>query len=110
MRELGALSVIALFITACGGLKLASPTQGDVDRMADVYPDYTLAELNHGMTLYQDKCTQCHGMKDPMAYTTEQWERITPGMSNKARSKGIAVSAEEEGLILKYLVTMSSSR
>lgn len=93
-------------LSACGSVKLLSPTQADVDRMSDTYPDYTLAELTEGKALYQQKCDRCHGLKDPAAYSTAQWKEITPKMVEMANEREQIISTQEATLIQQYLVTM----
>ncbi|NVK05517.1 MAG: cytochrome c [Flavobacteriia bacterium] len=110
MKRILSLAALLIFIVSCGGLKLTTPTQMDVERMESTYPDLTVAKLIEGKGLYEDKCSRCHGLKDPIAYTPEQWQRITPNMANKARGRQIEISAEQEETIMRYLVTMSSPR
>lgn len=96
-----------IVLSACGSVKLITPTQADVDRMSDTYPEYTLAELTQGKSLYEQKCDRCHGLKDPAGYTREQWHQITPKMVEKANKRQQTISSEEGALIEKYLITMS---
>lgn len=110
MKRLIILTSFSLFIVSCAGLQLATPTQADVDRMEETYPELTVAELIEGKGLYEDKCSRCHGLKDPVAFSNEEWNRIVPNMANKARGRQISLTSEQEQSILRYLETMSSSR
>jgi mono/diheme cytochrome c family protein len=92
-------------------VKLISPTQSDVDRVSAKYNGYTLKDLNGGKALYEQKCSQCHGLKDPTAKTEDDWEKIVPEMAHKAENKPDVskINSNEQDLILKYLVTMSTA-
>lgn len=102
--------VFCILLFACSAVKLATPTQTDVDRAQADFPGNTLADLNQGKSLYEKKCTVCHGLKDPKKYSREKLDKIVPGMSKKANKKQEgAVNASQQELILKYMVTMSKS-
>ena len=97
---------IATVLVACSPLVLITPSQGDVDRVSSMYPDYTLAELNEGKAAYIAKCSTCHNTKNPQSKTAEQWKSIVPNMSKRANKKGQNIDAITEASILKYLTTM----
>lgn len=102
------LSILALsLLISCAGVKLAVPVQSDVDRMHDTYPDYSLEQLLEGKALYETKCTRCHGLKDPVDFTVEEWSRITPNMIDKANRRQQTISETEGELILRYVSTMA---
>jgi hypothetical protein len=100
----------AVFLSACS-VKLISPTQSDVDRVSDKYKGYTLIDLNGGMALYEQKCGQCHGLKNPTSETESDWVNIVPDMAQKAANDPDVkkINNNEQDLILKYLVTMSAA-
>lgn len=98
------LGLIGLFV-ACSP-KFITPTQLDVDRVQEKFPDYTLANLNLGMNLYQSKCSTCHSAKSPRSLDEAGWKDIVPKMVEKANKKQPRISPEEHELILKYLITM----
>jgi len=95
-----------LLVIACSP-KLIMPAQTDVDRVSDRYPDYTLGELNKGMSLYKQYCGTCHELKMPNSKTPEEWEHIVPEMTKKANKRTMTINAEAQESILRYLVTMS---
>ena len=98
-------------LASCASSKLATPTQKDVDRVHAQYPNYTLADLTQGKTLYTQHCGQCHKLENPMAKTAEQWNGIVPAMVKKVNKKeGNALGAKEQDLILKYVLTMRSAK
>ncbi len=103
--KLKILLVLAIIVTACSSSKLLTPTQADADRMTDKYPDITLAQLTEGKSLYQSKCTACHPAKNPTKWTPQEWDKIVPGMVNKANKKQEKISESEKDLIMKYVQT-----
>ncbi|HET6245481.1 MAG: hypothetical protein H0V01_13420 [Bacteroidetes bacterium] len=107
MKKISIVAVFALLVS-CVSVKLAIPTQEDVDR-ANKFPDYTLADLNLGKAHFEQKCGSCHGLKKPTSRTEEQWNKIVPRMVHKANKKTLKIDEGQQELILKYLVTMSSA-
>ena len=100
-----------VFLAACASSKLATPTQKDLDRVHAKYPNYTLADLTQGKTLYTQHCGQCHKLEKPAAKTEEEWGSIVPAMVKKVNKKEgkVALDATGQDLILKYLVTMRNT-
>ncbi|MDX2245953.1 MAG: cytochrome c [Bacteroidia bacterium] len=97
-------------LTGCFSAKLIPPTQGDVERVQSKFPNYSLAELSEGKTLYEQHCRSCHGLKKPSARTEEKWGEIVPKMAVKANKKyPDSLNADSQEKILKYLITMSSA-
>lgn len=97
---------LCLLLAACS-VKLMVPNQTDVDRVSDKFPNYTLANLSEGKTLYQNHCGSCHKLKKPSDLTEEQWRDIVPKMARKVNKKENNVLDErKQDLILKYLLTM----
>src|ERR1700722_4005647 len=102
--------LLMIFFTACS-VKLIPPAQSDVDRVANKYPSYTLAELNDGKTLFENTCNRCHGLKNPTSRDEDKWKEIVPKMIaklTKKEGKEIIDSKQQES-ILRYLITMSSA-
>jgi len=73
-----------------------------------LYPGYTQANFDDGKTLYDSKCAACHATKTPSSKSPNEWKSIVPSMSSLSNKKGKAISTDEELLITKYLVTLSS--
>jgi cytochrome c len=109
MKKLGVLLFVVAGFTACSSAKLAVPTQVDIERAKEIYPDYSLADLKEGQALYVANCGSCHGLKNPTARNAEQWGKIVPDMVLKVNKKGQKLDAKSESLILKYVTTMSTS-
>ncbi len=96
-----------LFLASCFSSRvLVAPTQSDVDRVSNKFPDYTLEQLNEGKSLFQQHCKQCHGLKNPGSYNEEQWNSIVVKMAAKANKKIETIDANTQESIRKYLVTM----
>ncbi len=95
-------------LVACSTIKTATLSQQDVDKVKTLYPNYTLAQLNEGKTLYSEKCTLCHSLKDPNSESSQKWPQIVFEMTNMANEKTLTISPKQEDLILKYLVTMTT--
>jgi hypothetical protein len=101
----------AVVLAGCASAKLITPSQADVDRVSSKFPDYSLTELNNGKTLFEKHCGICHGLKDPTSRTEAQWTKIVPQMSIKVnRKEGNVLDANAEKSILRYLITMGSTK
>lgn len=91
-----------LILAACATKKTAATlTDSDAIRAAAKYPDASLASLQKGKLLYEEKCNKCHGLKSTLSYNEEQWVKNVKRMAPKAR-----IDKATEGLILQYVVTM----
>lgn len=73
-----------------------------------LYPGYTQANFDAGKNLYESKCAACHTAKMPQSKSPEEWKGIVPNMSALSNKKSKPISTDEEMLITKYLVTVSS--
>lgn len=108
MKKRIILIPLALLFAGCFASKtLTTPAQADVDRVQTKYPGYTLADLNHGKSLYTEHCGTCHGLKNPSDFTEEQWNKIVPNMVAKVNKHGNILDQKAEQDILRYTVTMS---
>jgi len=92
------------FLAACASKKaVVSLSESDASRAAAKYPGASLATLQNGKMLYEEKCSNCHGLKNPTAYNEEQWGKHVKRMAPKAK-----IDKPTEELILQYVVTMSA--
>ena len=97
---------LAFALTSCSA-KLLTPSENDASRGASKFPGLTAAELVSGKAMYEQKCTLCHGAKKPTAKSEDGWRRVVPEMAGKSKRKGKGeISAADQELILKYLITM----
>ena len=102
------ISIVIVGLVACKAVVLSTPSQADIDRVKDSFPDYALADLQAGKKLYEVKCNGCHNLKNPRKESEEEWKIIVPRMTEKALTRDIKISTEEQRKILKYLIIMSS--
>ena len=109
------LSIALLLLTACNATKKSTteqsataPTAKTAEATAaqqapvtaaTVKDVVTLKEMEDGKRLYVTHCTSCHNMKAPYDYTAEQWNRILPNMSKKAK-----IDDATQTSIRKYLL------
>jgi len=103
--------VLFLIMQVACTVKLATPSQSDVERISPKYPGYTLSELNDGKTLFEQTCNRCHRLKNPASRNETKWNKIVPKMINKLNKKEgkTVIDEKQEELILKYIVTMNSA-
>jgi cytochrome c5 len=99
-------------IFSCGSAKLLVPTQADVDTIRPSMPAVTLAELQKGQSDFEKNCGNCHGLKNPLKKTEEQWKKTVPRMAEKAKKKfgKETIDQATQESILKYLIAMRTSR
>ncbi|MFM2201316.1 MAG: hypothetical protein RL040_516 [Bacteroidota bacterium] len=94
-----------LILAACASKKTTvSLSDADATRAAAKYPGASLASLQKGKLLYEEKCNTCHGLKNPTAYDEVQWGKHVKRMAPKAK-----IDKPTEELILQYVVTMSGN-
>jgi mono/diheme cytochrome c family protein len=96
-------------IIGCATYKPLPGTQSDVDRASTTFPGITLEDLSRGASLYEVKCSSCHGLKKPGSRTEAQWREIVPRMAKKANKQRQEIDPNAQEDILKYLITMSSA-
>lgn len=97
--------LLATFIASgCGG-GAPEPTTADAARAAERWPGTDVSTLNQGRSLYVRRCGNCHALYAPAELTESEWRASVAEMRERAH-----VQPNEEGLILKYLVTVGASR
>ena len=102
------LLAILFFSFGCASYKAVMPVQADVDRMVATYPSLSLADLTQGKTLFEKHCGNCHGYKNPASKNEEQWSKTVPRMAAKINKKGEVLTANDQELIIQFLVAMGS--
>jgi cytochrome c5 len=90
-------------LVACASYKPIVPVQSDADRAANKIPGTTLADLNQGKAIFEDKCHKCHSLKKPFSKSEKDIEDAMPKMAKRAK-----IDSQQEDLVLKYLLTMST--
>ena len=91
-------------LMACGTYKSLTPSEADVDRGKQKYPDLTISELNLGKALFETKCGKCHSLKRPFKVSVADVQKIMPKMAKKA-----GLTKESSDMVLRYLITMKSA-
>jgi cytochrome c5 len=92
-------------LSACGAVKLITPSQMDADRGAQKFQGYTLSDLNQGKSIYEAHCNKCHRYKVPESRNETKWDKVIPKMAKKAKLDSV-----QQSLVLKYVVTMSTAK
>ena len=92
---------------SCAPYKAITPAQADAERMKSKFPDYDLEKLKEGKRLFEANCGNCHGLKNASKKTAEAWKPTVERMAGKINKKEEKLSAEDQALILKYLMTYS---
>ena len=88
-----------------------TPTQADVDRVQEMFPGYTLDQINEGKFLYEVNCALCHDLMLPSSEPEDEWRTIVPDMVKKANKKnGNTLDAAGEEQILRYVITMGPAQ
>lgn len=90
MKKIIASIILVVIAIAC------NPKVGNV-----VVEDKITAEAEKyapGRTLYESRCTKCHGLKPVKDFSKEQWDKILPPMMEKAKLTG-----EEKSQVSEYV-------
>ena len=69
------------------------------------WPTATQAELEHGRTLYMQKCSGCHRPPAPTDHAPADWPGEVAEMRERAH-----LEPDEATLIERYVVTLASAR
>ncbi len=77
--------LLSLFLVACAGTQTIPEPESP------------------GAKLYQERCTQCHGLPGPTRHTPEQWDHLLVMMEGFMKEKNIAFPASERKMIRDYL-------
>ena len=97
--------ITLLFISvlfACAAYKPHIPVQADAERAAQKYPGATLADLEQGRAIFEEKCHKCHGLKKPFRKDEVKIAKVLPRMAHRAK-----LDSKQEALVLEYLTTMT---
>jgi cytochrome c5 len=96
------LSFAGLFLFACSNAKKS--TTPVVEPVVKESKTTTSSRLDQGEALYGEKCSTCHELMTPSNYSEQSWKKIVPNMTVMANKKTEKINAEQEQLILEYLV------
>ena len=100
------LTIIAstLLLFACGGAKIISISQADVERAATKYPGITSEQLAEGQKLYAANCAKCHTLHAPGKFGEKRWNHEIDEMSGKEYAN---IDAKTKESITKYILTFA---
>ena len=59
----------------------------------------SMASLSPAEKIYYQRCTVCHGPRDPGQFTEKQWLGITPSMFQRA-----GLNDDEQKIVLDFLI------
>jgi len=93
-----------LLLAGCAHTAAPRPTDADAARAQTRWPSITLAELDHGRSLYVGHCGNCHLPPKPSEHSAEEWPVHVAEMSERA-----GLDHAQEELVVRYVVTMASS-
>lgn len=101
------LSAAALVLSTLVGCAAALPhaNQADAARVREQFPSTNVAQLEHGRSLYVERCAGCHQLREPASETPAAW----PGrVTDMREAHGVHLSDDEQRTIVAYLVSISS--
>ncbi len=73
-----------------------------LDRIYDI-TEKLMADMGPGEKIFYERCTVCHGPREPSHFTQQQWKGITPSMFPRA-----GLEEEEATLVMDYLMQNAS--
>lgn len=82
---------------------LPIPTRIHAEWAVKRWPNTDTVALQHGRTLYIRKCSGCHNLYTPTAFTEQEWAKEVAEMQKKAK-----INDEERETILRYLITAAA--
>jgi len=75
--------------------QLYTPSEKNVNKVAPA----SLAELQQGHDLFQNKCGKCHKLPNPAKHSKDEWTKILAKMAPKAK-----LSSDQSDLVYKFVV------
>jgi cytochrome c5 len=88
------LTLLSVVLICCKSLTPANKATASKPSLAPDSTDVTIARthwagtstanLTQGYTIFSDKCTECHGVKNPQDFSINDWNNILPEMGKKA--------------------------
>ncbi|WP_425040683.1 molybdopterin-dependent oxidoreductase [Primorskyibacter sp. S187A] len=73
-----------------------------LDRIYDI-TDKLMANMGPGEKIFYERCTVCHGPREPSHFSQQQWKGITPSMFPRA-----GLDEAEATLVMEYLMENAS--
>ena len=69
------------------------------------YPATDSISIMKGYAVFSESCNRCHALKNPSGYSEEEWHKILPVMTKKAK-----LSREETELVQAYILAFSKDK
>jgi len=92
-----------VLLAACAHSHAPVATDADAARARAQWPGITVEELNHGRAVYVGHCGNCHLPPKPGDHPASEWPGHVAEMSERA-----GLDAQQQALVVRYLVTMAS--
>ena len=96
--------LIAGALAGCGAA-LPRPNASHVARLQARDPHVSLGDLERGRSLYVERCSSCHTLKEPRRHSTEEW---ILAMQKMEVEEGVKLEPSESRDIERYLVALSA--
>lgn len=102
--------LITLLLLSCEASKLITPSETNLIKAKQSFPDVTFAQLNEGKQKFQEHCNGCHSYKTSMNKSEGKLFMEVPSMVKKVnKRKGEnTINTEQQEAIIRYLVSVSN--
>jgi mono/diheme cytochrome c family protein len=104
VEKIARAALVLLPLVGCAAA-LPHATEADAVRVNGNFPGATVAQLEHGRTLYVERCAGCHQLREPASETPLAWPKLVAEMRD---SHGVHLTSDDERGITAYLVSVSS--
>jgi mono/diheme cytochrome c family protein len=92
-------SLLMLIKLAYCAPNVLPPTSAQLTQIKNADPAADTTAINNGYAVFAEKCQKCHKLKDPAKFTAEDWNKILPKMSKKAK-----LTDEQTALVHTYVM------
>jgi len=94
------LGVSLLGLAVCGPAWVPPPVSPELVKRGQArFPDVTAEQLGRGREILVTRCTRCHRLPFPNAYSESKWPRIVDRMGRKAR-----LDAADKQILLRFML------
>lgn len=98
-------AALSLLLSACAGSRaIPDPTAKHIEYAERYGYASTLPSLKNGRRLYVNRCSNCHTLHAPSAFTPLQWPTLVQDMANNAEINETQILD-----ITRYLVAVSAA-
>lgn len=80
--------------------RLYEPTAANVQKARRMDPAITLSQLRSARMLYAERCSSCHNLHLPQAFSAPAWQQILDKMQPKAK-----ISDSQKHMLEAYLTS-----